>query len=139
MVKPIVIDTSIFIEYIRRGTLLEQIVESAVKLNKKIYVPVIVLGEIFSGSSMKKESERHDFVKMIRGMETIDINTKMAVEYGKLKRNKLALGNDAWIGACSLVLGADLATLNIKDFEKIKGLKLYRKINDKIQRDVKNQ
>jgi len=125
MVKPIVIDSSIFIEYIRRGTLLEEIVYDAVRTKRKIYVPVIVLGEIFSGKSMEEESERKDFVNMIKEMEIVDIDSKVAVEYGRLKRENLAMGNDAWIGACCLVLEADLATLNKKDFEKIKELKLY--------------
>jgi len=126
MVKPLVIDTSIFIEYIRRGTLLEELVDKADKLKKKIYVPVIVLGEIFSGKSMENEDSRKEFVEMIKEMEIVDIDSKMAVKYGKLKRENLAIGNDAWIGACCLVLKADLATLNIKDFEKIRGLKLYK-------------
>jgi predicted nucleic acid-binding protein len=104
---------------------LEEIVYDAVRTKRKIYVPVIVLGEIFSGKSMEEESERKDFVNMIKEMEIVDIDSKVAVEYGRLKRENLAMGNDAWIGACCLVLEADLATLNKKDFEKIKELKLY--------------
>ncbi len=124
MVRPIVIDSSIFIEYIRRGLLLEEIVQEAVKKKKRICVPVVVVGEIFSGKSMIKESNRRNFVNMIKGMEIIEIDSKIAIEYGRLKRENLAVGNDAWISACCLVLGADLATINKKDFEKIKELKL---------------
>lgn len=125
MVK-LIIDTSVFINTMRGyDDGIEKLSRLAEKGKVKLYLPVIVLGELLAGRSMKYKEAREGLLSIIKGMTIIDIDISIATEYGKLRREGEIVGNDAWIGACCKVLKADLATLNIKDFKKIKGLKLY--------------
>lgn len=124
MVK-IVIDTSIFIDHIRRGKSLEKLVDIVSRGGKQMLVPVIVVGELLAGKSMKTRADQKQLLNMFRGAMIVDINSEVACEYGKVRRSGQAFGNDAWIAACCLVHKARLATLNKKHFIDVKGLKLY--------------
>ncbi|MFA6518730.1 MAG: PIN domain-containing protein [Candidatus Shapirobacteria bacterium] len=120
-----VVDTSIFIEYIRRGEILPSLIKWASKGERKLVVPVVVVGELLAGKSMKTEKFRRELVSMFKGMEIVDINVSIAAKYGEIRRKEQAFGNDAWIAASCLVKKAKLATLNKKHFEKVRGLKMY--------------
>lgn len=121
----IVIDTSVFIEYIRDGGILPSLVRWAAKERGKLIVPVIVVGELLAGKSMKTKEAQQELMLMFKGMEIVDIDVSIAAKYGKIRRKEQAFGNDAWIAASCLVKKAKLATLNKKHFEKVRGLRLY--------------
>lgn len=121
----IIIDTSIFIEYIRRDKYLREIISGAVRAGEKMVVPMIVLGELLAGESMSGVREQKNLLKLLKEMELMEISCGVAYKYGEIRRKNWSKGNDAWIAACCLERGARLATLNTKDFIKVKGLKLW--------------
>ena len=59
----------------------------------------------------------------------IPADLAVARRWGEITGRALAAGrplpaNDAWIAACCLTHGAGLATLNVRDFARIDGLRL---------------
>ena len=127
MVK-IVIDSSVFIDHIRadKGNLRELL--SLAKSEKaKLYIPTIVITELWRGYSMDKIEVHDSVVKMLRNIKVIELTKQLAKESGKLLRKGKVLDiEDAVIAATTMYLDAELATSNIKHFKKVKGLKIFK-------------
>lgn len=67
---------------------------------------------------------------------TLSFDANAAIEYGRFVPDRFAIGRpidraDAQIAACCIVTGATLATRNVKDFEKIPGLKVINPWEDR--------
>ncbi len=124
--RKIVIDTSIFIEQIRTGRgVLTQLVAQAPE-DVLLIIPTIVIYELYAGLSMAKENVRVRVNDMYKDQERIDLDERIAEKAGKLKREKYVDGNDAVIAATTLLCADYLATLNVKHFAKVPGLKLWK-------------
>jgi len=127
MVK-IVVDTSIFIEEIRKGSLeLAELAELASREEVDLYIPVIIITELWAGRSMNKAKVRALVEKKLGPFKRIEVNEKIARASGELIRKEQVKGIDAIVAACCLEKRARLATLNTKHFEKVKGLKLWKR------------
>lgn len=97
---------------------------------KTIFIPVIVLGEMYSGFMMgskhkKNIKELENFLKL-PGVEITDINKEIANRYGILVKQLKEAGtplpvNDIWIAAATLEKGARLVSYD-SHFNFIKGL-----------------
>lgn len=124
--KRIVVDSSIVIEFLRtgKGKWLDLVGEVDQK-RVTLIVPVVVLGEIWSGKSMKSIKMRKDVKETLSVAEMIDLTKKDALLAGELRRNFDIPMMDAFVAACAMSHKAYLSTLNIKDFKKVKGLKIY--------------
>lgn len=125
--KKVVVDSSVIIEYLRtnKGSWME-----LVKLveDKKIImiVPVVVLGEIWSGKSMSLESQVNKVAEVLSVALTVDLKRKDSMLAGEIRRKYGVSMTDAFIAACALSNKANLSTLNTNHFEKVKGLKLLQ-------------
>lgn len=127
MVK-IVVDTSIFIEEIRKGSPeLAELAELASRKEVDLYIPVVIITELWAGKSMNKTKVKALIERKIEPFKRIEVDEKIARISGELIRKGWAKGIDAIIAACCLEKRARLATLNTKHFEKVKGLKLWKK------------
>lgn len=120
----ILIDTSILIEHLRtyisgKKTILAGYIEKKYNL----YFSLITVGEIYSGKSSPEHEE-----EIIR---LFDISTMTVIDYkllkfaGEIRRTTYISLIDAIIAATAIELDLSVATLNVKDFEKVKGLKIY--------------
>lgn len=126
MVK-VLIDTSIIIEEIRRGSKIwEELKERTRKGEIELIASVVVLTELWSGRSMSDSKKVVAIEKLIEIIEFLEVGTEVAKLTGELVRKYDISGFDAIIAATCLRYKAQLLTLNIKDFKKIKGLKLYK-------------
>lgn len=119
----LVIDSSAIIDYLRGGIKWERFlltIESSVDL----YLPTIVIFELFSGKSSKKESDLVDFIKHFK---RIELNENIARKAGELYRDvSFILGvSDYIIAASALEIEAAVVTLNEKHFKQIPGLQIY--------------
>ena len=122
----LVIDTSILIDYLSGGVRWENLLDKLEK-DDEIYLPTIVIFELFSGGSTSdpKTSERiNDFIKYF---QKIELTEKIARSAGELFRdvNKNLGAPDYIITASALEMNARLVTLNKKHFEQIPSLSLY--------------
>ena len=122
----LVIDTSILIDYLRGGVRWENLLNKLEK-DDEIYLPTIVVFELFSGGSTSdpKTSERiNDFIKYF---QKIELTERIARRAGELFRDvsKNLGAPDYIIAASALEMNARLVTLNKKHFEQIPSLNLY--------------
>lgn len=102
------------------------------KLNPEaVKISVISLGEIAFGLSHKtlsasKEARIH---ALLEDIDALPLDLAAAGIYGAikadlLKRGEPIGGNDFWIAAHALALGATLVTGNVREFKRVPGLKL---------------
>ena len=126
MVK-VVVDSSIVIEKIRRGS---EVFDNLIKLQKSrkvnLCISVVAIAELWAGESMNVKKEESIVEHLVSVMERIEVNEEIAKLSGEIVRKYKIGSMDALIAALALESEADLATLNAKHFVGIKGIKLYK-------------
>lgn len=96
---------------------------------KKILLDTSVLithTELYAGESVwqKKEAKR-ELEKLLSGLEIIIPNLEVSKLAGKIRAKYQVNLLDALIAAEAVTSRLPLSTLNLKDFGKIKGVKLF--------------
>lgn len=121
----ILIDTSLLIEHLR----IKNKSNSRYALLLEKYNPVvsfIVVTELYSGKSAQKEIHRKEIDNILIGTEMELPDVELAGWAGDI-RSKFDLSvSDAFIAASAIKLNLPLATLDKRDFSRIKGLKLHK-------------
>jgi predicted nucleic acid-binding protein len=122
----LVIDTSILIDYLRGGTLWEELVRN-LKKDTEIYLPTIVVFEIFSGKSTSNPKIAKEINNFLAYFQRIELTEDIAIRAGELFRdvNRNLGAPDYIIAASALELNATVVTLNKKHFEQITNLNIY--------------
>jgi predicted nucleic acid-binding protein len=122
----LVIDTSILIDYLRGGTLWEELVRN-LKKDTEIYLPTIVVFEIFSGKSTSNPKITKEVNNFLTYFQPIELTEDIAKRAGELFRdvNRNLGAPDYIIAASALELNATVVTLNKKHFEQISNLNIY--------------
>lgn len=124
----IVVDSSIVIDYLRGGNKWADFIFSAEKGEEtQLYLPTIVIFELYSGSSTKSAGKLREMIYFISQFQRIDLNNTIAKAGGELFRDtKQRLGAaDYIIAASALSINATVLTLNKKHFEQIPHLSIY--------------
>ena len=124
----IVVDTSIFVDYIRsKKGILPELMKLASKKQTTLYVASVVILELWAGLSMNDDDIYKKVKRLVKVAKVINLTGQLAESSGELRRKKEVIGNmDAVVAATALYLGAELATNNKKHFEKVPGLKLFK-------------
>ncbi len=127
--KKIILDTSAYIDFFGGN----RKILSALSFAETVYVPAIVLGELYSGFDLtargvKKRNELAEFLRKPT-VEIVPITDETAEFYGKvisdLKRNGTPIPiNDVWIAANTFETGSVLVTYD-RHFNKIPGLRVW--------------
>jgi len=122
----LVIDTSILIDYLRGGILWEELIGN-LKKDTEIYLPTIVVFEIFSGKSTSDPKIAKEINNFLAYFQRIELTDDIAKRAGELFRdvNKNLGAPDYIIAASALELNATVVTLNRKHFEQITNLNIY--------------
>lgn len=124
----IVVDTSVIIDYTRANIgLFSQLIKDSKLGNCDLYIPSVVVTELWSGRETKSSKSAVRLEKLLELFKVIDLNRDIAKRSGIISRDYGVLGFDSIIAATALELGAQIATSNIKHFYKIKNIKLYSK------------
>lgn len=123
----LVCDTSILIDKLRGGKKWDEFVES-VEDDVNLYLPTIVVFELYSGKSTKSAVEVEKLNKVTKHFERVDLSEQIAVRAGGIYRDgvKDLQVPDYVIAATALELGAEVVTLNRKHFEKVPGVKIFQ-------------
>ena len=123
----LVIDTSVLIDNLRGGIVWKTIVDDIESKNAELFMPTIVVFELFSGRSSQDSSMVNKINKLLEKFQRIELTEKIAKRAGELYRDisKTLEVPDYIIAASALSIGGTVVTLNKKHFEQIPGVSLY--------------
>lgn len=123
----VVCDSNILIDFVRqkgRGlTFLEKITEKEGR--KNLAISILTVQELFAGKSVSELAVKQNLTQLISSFDVYPYTYEVAQLGGEIARNNPVAFVDGAIAATAIVNGAELATLNLKDFEGIKELELY--------------
>ena len=125
----ILLDTDTF-SFMARGV--PSVVQACSSIDANdLKLSVISQGEIIHGMHHHKLSAARQslIMSLMQDFEVLPITTEVAAVYGEIKANLTKLGqpigpNDFWIAAHAMSLGATLVTNNVREFKRVKGLKV---------------
>lgn len=122
----LVVDTSILIDHLRGGNTWKKIVAENEE-GLKLFVPTIVIFELFSGQSTRDPSMVVKIYQLLGNFQRIQLDENIAKVAGELFRDfkKHIQISDYIIAATALSTNATVLTLNRKHFEQIPGLNIY--------------
>jgi len=123
--KKLLLDTSVLVDFLRRKKKEETLLA---KVFRAGYIPAISLithTELYAGKSVwSKAKAKRELENLLAGLDIIILNEEVSRLAGKI-RAKYRLGIiDAIIAAEAIISQLPLVTLNLKDFEKVKGVKI---------------
>jgi tRNA(fMet)-specific endonuclease VapC len=120
------IDTNAYVRLMQQSPDLVKIIEEA----ENVFIPVIVLGELFAGFSMgtkyKQNCDELEEFLALPGVEIVEIDKSTANRYGIVVKQLKKAGtplpvNDIWIAASALETGARVVSYD-RHFEFIQGI-----------------
>ena len=125
----ICLDTSVLIDYFRKAKKENSFLYELTESYENFAVSVITEFEIYSGSNEVQQEFWNQFFENLTVLpfdsKTSQVATKL---FKELKQeNKLIAMPDLLIGATAYSNNLKLATLNVKDFERIEKLELLTK------------
>ncbi len=122
----LVIDTSVLIDHLRGGNTWKKVIaESGEDL--KLFIPTIVIFELFSGQSTQDSSIVVKIYQLLHNFQKVELDENIAKIAGELLRDakhRIQVP-DYIIAASALSINAAVLTLNNKHFEQIPHLALY--------------
>ena len=118
MVK-VVVDTSVIIDHLRqRSSHFLELEEKRLSGEVKIYVPYVVVVELYAGQNAKRKK-----IRDLIGLALTDVEF-IGLDFASSKK-AIPGSIDSIIAAIAIEHDAQVATHNKKHFEQIKGLRLY--------------
>jgi predicted nucleic acid-binding protein len=130
----VVLDSSVIIAAERRGHTVREILEQvkAVQGEMEIGISVVTVAELVHGAYRTKtqaqQERRLQFIERLSSDVPVHpVTVEIARLAGRIEGQQEAMGvqfafEDLLIGATALHLGYDVATLNLRDFQRIPGL-----------------
>lgn len=122
----ILLDTSVIVDLLRRSDRENSLLYKVA--DKYLSISIIVHTELYAGLKVWQEKAlRTTLEEVLSKITIIALEPKISELAGKIKayNNNTSLP-DAIIAATAISGGLPLATLNIRDFEKIDGIKLLK-------------
>jgi len=117
-----IIDTSIFIDHLRNY---QPATRWLIAQNSDdVLFSAITETELVAGQANNDENRREKLMRMLQQYTKVVVDNPLASLAGDIRRKYQILTPDAIIAASALLTHAELVTKNIKDFEKIKGLRV---------------
>lgn len=122
------IDTRVIIDYLRfKGDKSKSWFFKLVD-DDDISCSLLTVAELYAGKSVWESDKAGQELKLVlSGIDKVSITESMAKKAGELRANKGLSLADAIIAATALELGEKLATVNIKDFKVVEGLRLVER------------
>ena len=122
--KTILVDTSIIIDCLRQKDRSKTVFIKLQQDQTKLFASIITHTECFSGKSIWEKKEAMEALQLLfSDMKILPLDEKISQKAGEIRAYSSNNLGDAVIAATAITHKLKLATLNMKDFEKIKGLK----------------
>ena len=124
----VVVDTDILIDYIRQPENKISHLRALLKSipSQDLAISVITIQELYVGESSKEKEKEEFFLQLINKLVILPYDQRSAKLAGEIMRDIRPRPQfaDAAIAATAILNKSRLLTLNKKDFQGIKGLKL---------------
>ena len=123
----VLIDTSIIIDYLRQKDKKKTTLFQLVQKNDELFASILTHAESYAGKSIWERKDAQEALEILFSNITIlPLEENLSKNAGKISaRNNVDIV-DAIIAATAISHNLPLITLNIKDFEKIDGIKLFK-------------
>lgn len=123
--RRLLIDTSVIIDFFRRKDKKLTLYYALTKEN--LYISILTHTELYSGVSVWENIQaQNELETLLAQVNIVALTTDLSQMAGKIKSvHKIDL-IDAIIAATAIVQDLELVTINIKHFEEIKGIKIYK-------------
>lgn len=120
----VLIDTDIYVDFLRNFKNSKKIFDSV--KNEKIvgFFSVITEAELFSGNECKEPKKRKAVEELLSLTNRIKVDSNIAKRAGEIRRIYEVPLMDAIIAASAIAWDIALYSRNVKNFKKIKELKL---------------
>ena len=134
----IILDSSVIIAAERRGHTVREILEQvkAAQGEIEIGLSVVTIAELVHGAHRTKiqaqQRQRLEFIeRLLSDVPVHPVTVEVAWLAGRIEGQQEAMGiqfafEDLLIGATALHLGYEVATLNLRDFQRIPGLSVIQ-------------
>jgi len=125
----ILLDTSIIVDYLRRKdkdqtTLYKLTLDEA---KNELYISIITHAECYAGKSVwESEDVKRALEIILSGFKILSLEEKISEKTGEIKAKYGTNIPDAAIAATAIAHKLIFATLNVKDFEDIEGIKFFK-------------
>lgn len=123
----VIVDTNVIIDHLRQRDQTTELMKVAKKFSKQnLGLSTISIQELYEGKSTRDEEKEKYLLAILSSLKILPYTYEIAKLAGEIARdlnNQIELA-DAAIAATAIVNGAQLLTLNKKDFADIKSLEL---------------
>jgi len=123
------LDTNIFIAALKAHPAVRRRLESTAA--SALILSPVVLGELETGveKSSRPEHNRERLFRVVDQIEIALIDAAVSHAYARIRSDLEHKGtpigaNDLWIAAQALSIGATLVTDNVREFDRVQGLRL---------------
>ncbi len=108
-------DTDVFIDHLRGARRLQP-------LYGRLAYSAVTRCELFAGRHIDEEVVRH----LLAPFDEVPVDREVAERAGRIRRESGVRTPDALVAASALIEGCTLVTNNVKDYERVPGLKIRR-------------
>jgi hypothetical protein len=112
-VADILIDTDVFIDHLRGAVALRP-------AHHRLHYSVVTRAELYAGSSATAVIDR-----LLSPFRELPVNRAVAERAGRIRRESGTRLPDALIAATAIEGRLLVATRNVRDFEKVRGLRIH--------------
>lgn len=121
--ETILIDTNIFIDYLRNFKPAVEFFQSIIE-REDVYFSAITEAELIAGNGNNNPEKREKLLHFLHRWNKIPVDNPMVILAGDLSRNCRTSIPDSIIAATALTVNARLLTKNVKHFDNIPNLKI---------------
>lgn len=123
----ILVDTSIIIDFLRRKDRENTLFFNLTNDKYELYASIVTHTECYAGRNIwKSKSAMAELKILLGGIKILPLQENISKKAGEINAKNGTDILDAIIAATSIIHNLDLATLNIKDFKKVDGIKLFK-------------
>lgn len=121
----VLIDTSIIIDYLRQKDKRKTILFDLINKKHVLHMSIISHAESYAGKSIWEKREAKETLEaLFLDINIISLSERISESAGEISAKYNVDIVDSIIAATAISKNYPLATLNIKDFEKINGIKI---------------
>ena len=125
--KKVLLDTSVIIDFLRRKDKEKSLFAHLLQEGNQTAVSIITHCELYAGKSVWEEKDAKEELEILfSGMQILDLNAQISQVAGQIRAKSDLNLLDAIIAATAKIYNLELATLNLKDFEKVEELHLFK-------------